>query len=170
MQENEPTKVVAELKKEQEPLEEAELPYFCVTCRKSKGTSNPKRTQGKSKQKKSTSKNLKRNTSAVSKKSPKSKSSKEATASPESSEKEIQEDPAPAKKELAATSSVQSKSRRKCPEMKNNTSQIEASLPTAQSSLLKDITEENGNNSNKQSKEVLLVNPENSEKCPQPQQ
>ena len=43
MQENEPAKSVAEPKKQQESQEEAELPYFCVTCRKSKGTSNQKK-------------------------------------------------------------------------------------------------------------------------------
>lgn len=43
MQENEQAKRGAETKKQQESLEEAELPYFCVTCRKSKGPSNQKK-------------------------------------------------------------------------------------------------------------------------------
>ena len=86
------------------------MPYFCVTCRKAKGTSNQKKAHPKSKSKKPAAKStIKRCASQVSKGSPKNRSIKEASASPESSEKEIQDDPVAAKKELAAGSNSQSK-------------------------------------------------------------
>ena len=43
MQEGEQVKGSSEAKRQQESQEEAELPYFCVTCRKSKGQPNQKK-------------------------------------------------------------------------------------------------------------------------------
>ena len=114
MQEGEQAQGGAEAKKQQESQEEAELPYFCVTCRKAKGPSNQKKAQSKGKSKKAAPKsNIKRCTSNVSKSSPKNQSIKEASVSPESSEKDIQDDPVTVKKELTAGSTGQSKLRGK---------------------------------------------------------
>ena len=43
MQDGDQAKGVTEAKKQQESADDAELPYFCLACRKTKGAQNPKR-------------------------------------------------------------------------------------------------------------------------------